>query len=92
MDQKSAIMILFDIFADALQEYCDKNHLDFGKIKASPKCGNGAALFIQRLGNHSTGLERDKPAEILLFAKKDETEKILVEKRPGADKYLAKER
>ena len=80
---------MFDIFADALQEYCNKNNLDFNKVKSSPKCGNETALFIQRLGNNSNGLEKNKPAEILLLAKKDEKGKIQIEKFKGADEHLS---
>lgn len=82
-------MKIFDIFADAMQEYCKSNNLDFDKVKSSPKCGNETVLFIQHLGNKSNGLEKNEPAEILLLAKKDEEGKIQVEKFKGADEYLS---
>ena len=82
-------MKLFDIFADALQEYCNETNLDFNKVKSSPKCGHKTALFIQHLGDNNNGLETDQPAEILLLAKKDETGKIQIEKFKGADEYLS---
>lgn len=81
-------MKIFDIFASALQAYCDENKLDFSKVKACPKCGNEVALFIQRLGNSTNGLEKNSPAEILLLARKDESGSILIEEYEGAAKYL----
>lgn len=81
-------MKIFDIFASALQSYCNENNLDFNKVIASPKCGNEMALFVQRLGSASDGLKNDIPAEILLLAKKDENGNILIEEYEGAAKYL----
>lgn len=81
-------MKIFDIFASALQAYCSENKLDFNKVKESPKCGNETALFIQRLGDSNKGLEESNPAEILLFAMKDENGSIFVEEYEGAAKYL----
>lgn len=85
-------MKIFDIFAPSLQEYCDKHNLDFNKVKSSPKCGNEMALFVQHVGNSGNGLEMNKPAEILLLAKKDEKGNIQIEKFKGADEHLAVEK
>lgn len=82
-------MKMFDMFAEAFQEYCSDNNLDFNKVKGSPKCGNEMALFIQRVRNTNAGLENDAPAEILLLATKDAEGKITIEKFKGADEYLA---
>lgn len=81
-------MKVFDVFADALQVYCEKNNLDFNKVKSSPKCGNEMMLFIQHVKSTDVGLEKNEPAEVLLFAHKNEAGNILIEKYEAADKYL----
>lgn len=77
------------MFLLAIQEFCKANNLDYEKVKASPKCWNENALFIQRINGaaSSSGLLEDTPAEILLTARKG-AGGILIEKRENADKYL----
>lgn len=73
----------------AIQEFCKANNLDYEKVKASPKCWNENALFIQRINGavSSSGLLEDTPAEILLTARKG-ADGIVIEKRENTDKYI----
>lgn len=81
---------MFDVFLLAIQEFCKANNLDYGKVKASPRCGNDNVLFIQRVNDTSSsaGLLDESPAEIILSARKG-ADGIVIEKRENTDKYLS---
>ena len=81
---------MFDVFLLAIQEFCKANNLDYEKVKASPRCGNGNVLFIQRVNDTSSsaGLLDESPAEIILSARKG-VDGIVIEKRENTDKYLS---
>lgn len=81
---------MFDVFLLAIQEFCKANNLDYGKVKASPRCGNDNVLFIQGVNDTSSsaGLLDESPAEIILSARKG-ADGIVIEKRENTDKYLS---
>lgn len=81
---------MFDVFLLAIQEFCKANNLDYGKVRASPRCGNDNVLFIQRVNDTSSsaGLLDESPAEIILSARKG-ADGIVIEKRENTDKYLS---
>ena len=60
---------LFNQWENEIKDYCNKNNLDFEKVKTSPKCWGKNDIWIQ----HTTGEKGQKglldetPAPIILM-------------------------
>ena len=84
-------MKLFDKFYKYVEGYCKNSMLSYDKIVKSPKCGNNDRLLILKVDYERSklnGLNKDRPAEILLSVTANKDGSFTVVEGENAQKYL----